>query len=479
MTDHSLAVHRAVVRHGATTLADVADLRIDAGRPLTIVGESGSGKSLLAHALMGTLPPELVVEGSMTVGTTRFDLGDRSGRRHLWGRRLAMLPQEPALALDPTMRVRGQVAEGAPGWRPGDAAALRLADERLDHLGLAHAGSAYPHTLSGGMAQRVAYAAATIGGARILIVDEPSKGLDPASLDRLADLLAAHVADGGLLLTITHDLRLARRLGGDVLVMRDASVVEAGPVERVLTAPSTDYTRRLLAAEPSRWSFPWMANGAADPTVEPLVAAHGITKSYGDTAVFQDVSLEIRPGERWALTGPSGVGKTTLGNALLRLTSVDRGTVGHSDVTRGGRLQKLYQDPSLSFPGRVPLGRAMRDVMRRHGADEARVRSLLGEVGLPFEILDRRPDQVSGGELQRIAIVRAMLPRPVLIFADEATSRLDLLTQETTTDSLMREVADSGCALLLVTHDPDLATAVTDHQVRLGQDVNALLEPAI
>ena len=81
MTDHSLAVDRAVVRHGATTLADVADLRIDAGRPLTIVGESGSGKSLLAHALMGTLPPELVVEGSMTIGSTRFDLADRSGRR--------------------------------------------------------------------------------------------------------------------------------------------------------------------------------------------------------------------------------------------------------------------------------------------------------------------------------------------------------------------------------------------------------------
>ncbi|MCF4121398.1 ATP-binding cassette domain-containing protein [Antribacter sp. KLBMP9083] len=479
MTDNSLAVHRAVVRHGATPLADVADLRIDTGRPLTIVGESGSGKSLLAHALMGTLPPELAVEGSMTIGSTRFDLADRSGRRHLWGRRLAMLPQEPALALDPTMLVRGQVAEGAPGWRPGDVAALRLAHEKLDHLGLAHAGSAYPHTLSGGMAQRVAYAAATIGGARLLIVDEPSKGLDPGSLDRLADLLAAHVADGGLLLTITHDLRLARRLGGDVLVMRDASVVEAGPAERVLTTPSTDYTKRLLAAEPSRWSFPWMANAAAaDPTAEPLVAAHGITKSYGDTAVFQDVSLEIRPGERWALTGPSGVGKTTLGNALLRLTSVDRGTVGYGDVTRG-RLQKLYQDPALSFPGRVPLERAMRDVMRRHGADEARVRSLLGEVGLPLEILSRRPDQVSGGELQRIAIVRAMLPRPVLIFADEATSRLDLLTQETTMDSLMTEVAGSGCALLLVTHDPDLATAVTDHQVRLGQDRSALLEPAV
>lgn len=471
-TDHDLRVQRLVVRHGNVPLADVADLQIEPGRPLTMVGESGSGKSVLAHALMGTLPPELVAEGSMEIGPTRFDLADRRGRRHLWGRELALLPQEPALALDPTMRVRHQVAEGAPGWRPRDLAALQLADERLAHFGLADAGSAYPHMLSGGMAQRVAYAAATIGGARILIVDEPSKGLDAESLDRLADLLAAHVADGTLLLTITHDLRLARRLGGDVLVMQAASVVESGPAERVLSTPSHAYTQRLLAAEPSRWTFPWMARTPVDAASEPLISAHAISKSYGNHTLFSDVSLSIRAGERWAFTGPSGVGKTTLGNALLRLTSVDAGAVSHSNATRGGRLQKLYQDPALSFPRRVSLELALRDVMRRHGAGQETVRLLLEQVGLPAEILRRRPGQVSGGELQRIAIVRAMLTRPVLIFADEPTSRLDLATQEATMDILMTEVTDAGGALLVVTHDHDLAAAVAENRVELGTDAS-------
>lgn len=474
-TDRGVRIHQAVVRHGATVLADLADVRIDPGRPLTIVGESGSGKSVLAHALMGTLPPELAAEGTLSIGTARFDLADRAGRRHLWGRDLALLPQEPSLALDPTMRVRGQVAEGAPGWRPRDSAALRMADRRLAQLGLHAAGDAYPHTLSGGMAQRVAHAAATIGGARILVVDEPSKGLDRLSLDRLAELLAAHVDDGGVLLTITHDLQLARRLGGDVAVMREAMVVEAGPAELVLTTPSHAYTQRLLAAEPARWRYPWMrSTPAAPPATEPLVAAHNLTKSYGAAPLFKDLSLELRAGERWALTGPSGVGKTTLGNALLRLTTVDRGTVVHSESTRGGRLQKLYQDPTSAFPRRVPLALAMRDTMRRHQVEERRVRSLLGEVGLTFDILRRRPGQVSGGELQRIAIVRAMLPRPVLVFADEATSRLDLATQATTTDCLMSEIERHGSALLLVTHDHDLADAVTDRRVRLGED--AVLE---
>lgn len=462
-----LVVHHAVVRHGATVLADVSDLRLVPGRPVTIVGESGSGKSVLAHALMGTLPRELSVHGSMSIGRTRFDLADRGGRRHLWGRRLALLPQEPALALDPTLRVRGQVAEGAPGWRPRRPEALQLADDHLARLGLHGAGSAFPHTLSGGMAQRVAHAAATIGGAEVLVIDEPSKGLDRHALDQLAALLAAHVADGGLLLTITHDLELARQLGGEVLVMREAAVVESGPAQQVLSAPGHDYTRALLAAEPARWSFPWMRRTPpVRPDAEPVVTADAVSKSFGSGALFEDLTLRIRPGERWALTGPSGVGKTTLGNALLRLTPVDRGRVTHSAEAAGGRVQKLYQDPALSFPRRVPLAVAMDDVVRRHRADPQRVRTLLREVGLPDGILARRPGQVSGGELQRIAIVRALVPEPVLIFADEATSRLDLATQAATMDSLVRE--SEGCALLLVTHDHDLASAVSDHQVELG-----------
>lgn len=144
---------------------------------------------------MGTLPAELAAVGSLTVGDESFDLADRGGRsgrggrRKLWGREVALLPQEPALALDPTMRVRVQVAEGAPGWSPRSVSAGRAADDRLGQVGLADVGRAYPHTLSGGMAQRVAYAAATIGGARLLILDKLSKGLDRASVDQLADML--------------------------------------------------------------------------------------------------------------------------------------------------------------------------------------------------------------------------------------------------------------------------------------------------
>lgn len=458
----ALELHDVVVTHAGRRLVDVPSLRIEPGRPLTVVGESGSGKSLLAHALMGTLASSLDVDGKLGIGGRLLPLAERGDRHGLWGREIAMLPQEPALALDPTMRVGPQVEEGLLG--ASRTTARERAAETLASVGLPGVARSYPHTLSGGMAQRVAYAAATIGGARVLVVDEPSKGLDPGSVDQLAALLRDHVADGGVLLTITHDLRLAEALGGEVAVMREASIVESGPVEQVLREPAHDYTRRLVGADPARWAHPWQRTGWSSDSA-PLVAATGLAKAYGEHRLFGDLDVRVRPGERVALSGPSGVGKTTLGNALLRLAPVDAGTVVH-DRSLAGRVQKLYQDPALSFPALVPLEVGLRDVARRHGAEWARVEELVSRVRLAPELLVRRPSEVSGGELQRVAIVRMLLAAPLLVLADEATSRLDLLTQEATVDVLVHELGDA--ALVLVTHDRSLAEAVADTHLDLA-----------
>lgn len=464
----ALEMHDVVVTHAGRRLVDVPHLRIDPGRPVTIVGESGSGKSLLAHALMGTLAATLEVDGKLDLGGRLLSLSERGNRRALWGSEVAMLPQEPALALDPTMRVGRQVAEGVLGAARGtarDRAAVALAG-----VGLAGVERSFPHTLSGGMAQRVAYAAATVGGARMLVVDEPSKGLDRAAVDRLADLLLGHVADGGLLLTITHDLRLAAALGGEVAVMRDAEVLESGEAAQVLDEPRHDYTRRLVAAAPERWRHPWQRTGwepAGGPTGEPLVEATGLAKAYGSQQLFAALDVRVRPGERVALSGPSGVGKTTLGGILLRIVAADSGRVVHHPSLRG-RVQKLYQDPALSFPALVPIEVGLRDVVRRHGADPGRLGQLVEDLRLAPELLARRPGEVSGGELQRVAIARMLLAEPRLVLADEATSRLDLLTQEVTVDALVRGLDDA--ALLVVTHDSALADAVADTHLHLTGD---------
>ncbi|GGG62427.1 ABC transporter ATP-binding protein [Kocuria dechangensis] len=458
------------VTHEGRTLVDVPRLTLRPGRAVTIVGESGSGKSLLAHALMGSLPHALHATGEIHLGPDRSSLTDTRARRKLWGRRLALLPQEPVLALDPTMRVHHQVAEGHPRFlhgRRGRAEALELAGTRLAGLGLGGTEQAYPHTLSGGMAQRVAFAAATIGGAEVLIADEPSKGLDTGSRDALARLLTRHVDQGGSLLTITHDLDLARAVGGTLLVMRQAGIVEQGPTEQVLARPAHTWTQRLLAAQPRRWTPPWRDTTPDPAAGTTLITGSGLRKAYGARPLFSGLDLEIAAGERLSLTGPSGCGKTTLGGILLRLVPPDAGEVRHHPGLAEGRVQKLYQDPSVAFAPRVPIRTGLRDVVRRHRADPARVHLLLERLGLDPALLDRRPGEVSGGELQRLAIIRAMLVEPRVLFADEPTSRLDLLTQEETVGCLMDQVVEHGAALVLVTHDLDLAAAVADRQVSL------------
>lgn len=465
----SMRLNHLAVSSGGTTLIDVENLHFDCGQAVTIVGESGSGKSLLAHAIMGTLPANLTLRGSLAVNGKTYDLAERTNRRTLWGRTMSLLPQEPMLSLDPTMRVQEQVAEGSRSF-PSDKGAARMsARALLDSLGLCHASHAYPHTLSGGMAQRVAFAAATIGNARVLIADEPSKGLDKAARGELASLLKRHLGAEGILLTITHDLGLARELGGSVLVMKDAQVVEQGPAGRVLTEPGHAYTRRLLGAEPVNWNYSWASQGtAAGAAGQPLITGEGLSKSYGGRKLFSDLSVTVRQGERIALSGHSGSGKTTLGNILLRLLPPDSGQVRHADVLDSGRLQKLYQDPTSAFAPRAKLEDSFRDVMRRHRLGGDRLDELMASLRLTPGLLERMPGQVSGGELQRLAIIRAMLPRPALVFADEPTSRLDLITQQETMSCLMDQVDSQGCALVLVTHDQSLTHAVAHRSIQIG-----------
>ena len=447
-----------------TPLLKGASLRLAAGGALTLLGESGSGKSLLAHAIMGTLAAGLRAEGSVRIGSHRYDAADQQARQALWGREVALLPQEPWLALDPTMRVRQQVAEThalVAGLPKKEAAAAALRD--LAQLDMAHAAPLYPHQISGGMAQRVAFLATHAAGARLLIVDEPSKGLDS---ERRADILAmlrAAQAGGMAVLCITHDVWLARALGGDIAVMLDGDIVEQGEAQAVLARPAHAYTRALLAADPASWPVrtPGSAPGAIVARVDKLA------KAYGPRALFAGISADIRQGEIVAITGESGAGKTTFGNLLLGLSRPDAGTVTRAAGLPRTAFQKLYQDPAAAFAPGVTVETALRDVVQLHGLAWDAVPPLLARLRLGAHLLARQPSQVSGGELQRFALARVLLLKPALIFADEPTSRLDPITQQETLALLLETASASGCAVLLVTHDAQIARAVAQRQIRL------------
>jgi peptide/nickel transport system ATP-binding protein len=461
-----LEVDALAVRSREAVLVDGVSFDVGPGEAFTLLGETGSGKTLLAKAIMGALPRDLSATGRVIVAGAASDAGDPSARRALWGRALALLPQEPWLALDPTMRVGAQVAEvhelvrrvaGATGK------AESLAKSELAALGLGGQEGKYPFMLSGGMAQRVAFAASRAGGAPVLIVDEPTKGLDAEVRNSVVAELRQVQAQGGALFVITHDVGLARELGGRVGILLEGRIVEQGPAPVVLGAPAHEYSRRLLAAEPSAWPPRIPAAPGA-----PIVTARGIAKRLGGRALFENLDCVVGAGERVAVVGPSGSGKTTLGNVLLGLVRPDAGRVTRSPGHGAHAFQKLYQDPPAAFAPGATIGRALRDLVQRHGLAWERVENIMERLRLGVALLDRLPSQTSGGELQRFSLLRVLLLGPAFIFADEPTSRLDPLTQQETMDFLIESTSEAGTALFLVTHDDRIAANVAQRRVALA-----------
>ena len=187
-----------------------------------------------------------------------------------------------------------------------------------------------------------------------------------------------------------------------------------------------------------------------------------LAKSFGDTPVFRDLSLDLARGEFVALLGESGVGKSTLLNCIAGLETADAGRVvidGHDLATLdddgrarlrrqtlGFVFQAFHVLPHLSVADNVGLPLRL---LGRH--DPARVDALLDAVGLGG-LGARAPAQLSGGQLQRVAIARAVVHRPALILADEPTGNLDPATAARVLDLLQAQVREHGCACLLVTH---------------------------
>ncbi len=129
------------------------------------------------------------------------------------------------------------------------------------------------------------------------------------------------------------------------------------------------------------------------------------------------------------------------------------------------RFQKLYQDPPSAFAPRATMRRLLRDLVARHRLDWTRVKAMMVRLSLVGALLDRNAGQLSGGELQRFALIRALMLDPAVILADEPTSRLDPITQQETIDLLVEQTAAQGCALLLVTHDAAIARNVVGDRV--------------
>jgi oligopeptide/dipeptide ABC transporter ATP-binding protein len=234
---------------------DDVSLRIDAGETVCLVGESGSGKSVLALSLVRLLaePPAVYPSGSINVdGRDVLKLAP-SSLRELRGRVVSYVFQDPGAALNPVMRIGGQIAEALPGRpsrREADAEVIRL----MKLVGIPSPETRardYPHQLSGGMQQRVMIAMAVASRPRLLVADEPTTALDVTIQAQIFDLLRELKQSMRMaILLITHNLGLVREMADRVAVMYAGQIVESAPVAALLAKPLHPYTRALMDSVP-------------------------------------------------------------------------------------------------------------------------------------------------------------------------------------------------------------------------------------
>ena len=238
------------VRRGSVRALDGANLSVNRGEVIGVVGESGSGKTTLATAAAGLLPSNARVTSGQVSFNGRL-LGSMTENESLAFRRreLGFVFQDPIGTLDPTARIERQLR-----WLMGRKVPKSRLEELLSSVGLkdpTRVLAAYPHQLSGGMAQRVSIAMAIAHRPALVIADEPTASLDASiRLDILQLLLAQCKEAGSTMVLLTHDLRAVRSVCDRVAVMYGGRVVEVGPPAELFTEPWHPYTQGLLRAEP-------------------------------------------------------------------------------------------------------------------------------------------------------------------------------------------------------------------------------------
>lgn len=449
---------------GDQLLTDI-NLSVRPSRPLFILGPSGAGKSMIVRTIFGALPKELGVSGHFIWrGTKPISFNNVNELHRFRGGKLAILPQNARASLDPTMRLSGQLITS------DQKAALKAVDLSAEVL------FSYPFMLSGGMVQRFSIASALSQGAKLIVADEPTKGLDAYRRDLVLDLLQRTLDLGHSLIVVTHDPSCLRHLGGDAAVIVKGKVVEKTTSRRLLCSPEHKFSREWVAAEPRNWP----ARLPIEVGSKSLIDARGLQFSYKKgQSLFSNLNIRVKMGQIIGLLGNSGSGKSTLGNILLGLAKPRRGSVNWLDgIDAFGRsasklrrfYQKLHQDPISSFNPYRRIGQQFSDLEKLVPTINLKqeINQLCERLHIEEHLLNRFPNELSGGEGQRLALARILILAPKLIVADEPTSQLDPVLQREVMLLLRDVVIERKIGLILIGHDKALFDAVVSDTISLG-----------
>ena len=474
--------------------------KLESGEALALVGESGSGKTTTAQAILGLLQQNARIETGK-IFLNGEDLGRflKSRLEALRGKVMSLIPQDPSSSLDPLMKIGNQIGEifrihkACPPRQIKSRVVELLREVGLDEPELR--AEQYPHELSGGMRQRVLIAIAIALKPQFIIADEPTSALDVTVQKRILDLIDdIRLNSGASLLMVTHDLGVASDRADKIIVMNEGRVEEAGESQIVLSSPQQDYTKKLVANDPSLTLVSPRPKRSGDG--KTIVEVKNLVIDYAGKQSFravENLSFKVNRGTTHAIVGESGSGKTSTIRALCGFIRPGGGTItidGSDMMHLKGeelrnfrrRIQLVSQNPFGSLDPHYTIGKIIEEPLLNYPHEDkskrrARVMELLDQVELPKSVFDRLPRGLSGGQRQRVAIARALVLNPDIVVLDEAVSALDVTVQAQILALLERLQNDYNLTYIFVSHDLSVVRQISDsvtvlkhgHEVESGK----------
>ena len=463
------------------------DLTLERGEVLGLIGESGAGKSTIGLAAMAyTRPGCRIASGSIVFDGMELFGASKEIKRKIRGTRIAYVAQSAAASFNPAHRLINQYAEapvqhGLMSFAEAEKKAVDIY-RRLLLPDPERIGYRYPHQVSGGQLQRAMVAMAMACQPDIIVFDEPTTALDVTTqIEVLAAIKHITRRFNMAAIYITHDLAVVAQLADRIMVLRYGNLVEEGDARELLDNPKEEYTRQLLSVR--KFRKPVDQNNNAHNVILKI---QNVSASYtGKEMVLEDINLKIRRGRTVALVGESGSGKSTLARVITGLLPPLEGKI----IFEGKELppalksrnreslrqmQMIYQMPDTALNPRQKvrkiIGRPLSFYFGMSGKErEDRIIDLLEKIELSEKYIDRYPEELSGGEKQRICIARALAANPNLIICDEVTSALDQLVAEEILKLLQRLQNELGVSYLFITHDLATVKAISDEIVVMLQ----------
>ena len=469
-----------IYSNSSTYVLNGLDLCVNSGDRLALVGSSGCGKSTVAKAIIQLLPNGSTCQGEIFLNGNNVLKLDRVALQNIRGKEVGLIFQDPMSRLNPLMTIGNHLVDT---FRSHDGAAsindlVNRAQCLLEKVGInPKRFKSFPHEFSGGMRQRVAIALAIALNPPLIIADEPTTSLDTIIANQIMSELSSLCDElGTALLLITHDLSMAYKWCNKMSILDCGQIIESGNIKEIVLNPKTDIARKLVNSGR-------ILEGSVRKIIDKRIILLKVDRlrcwhntgfwpfnSFWLKAV-NEVTFSLYQGETLGIVGPSGCGKSTLCRALTGLLPIRGGSIiflGKSISTINKKylkqlrknIQIIFQDPCACLNPKMSVMDAIIDPILIHNLlsrSQARekARNLLELVGLaPSEIYEKRlPSQLSGGQLQRVVIARALALNPKILICDESVSMLDAEIQAEVLELLRSLQEKLGLSVLFITHD--------------------------